>query len=231
MRRALIVAGLALLACVPAAQAQGAPPGCVENRPAVAGLAIQPGTTGRPMTIGTTGGLPGCDAPGDPIAVTITWGDGATSAATVTPAGDRWRITASHRYRSPGAYRVSMQWHNGRLQLTRADLLFEARIRPAGTQVVHPKLRWHVGTRFSGEVVRFSTSGVGPIFARYRARIDWGDRRYGTGRVRFDRDAIVVTARHTWRRAPRHKRVVVQLMDERTGDILTLRRALRIRSR
>ena len=63
--------------------------------------------------------------------------------------------------------------------------LLEAQIRPTGTHEVHPKLRWRVGTRFSGEVVRFSSPGFGPFPGTFRARIDWGVGRRSTGTMRL----------------------------------------------
>jgi len=230
VRRALPVAALAPLVCAPAAGAQTAPVDCA-NPPVPAILRFEHGTTGKPLEVDTVGGLPGCDAPGDAIGAAISWGDGATSAATVTPAGDRWRVTASHRYRRPGAYPVTMRWRNARTQVTRETPLFQAVIRPTGTRLVGPALRWREGVRFSGEVVRYASPGIPASPTQYRARIDWGDGRRSAGQARQTPRGVVVTGRHTWRRAPRTRRIVVRLVDELTGGVLTLRRAVRITPR
>ena len=96
MRRALLAAGLALLVCAPAAEADCANP----VRPAI--LRIIPAAVGLPVELKTSTGIPGCDAPGDLITATIAWGDGSSSAATVVPAGASWHISVSHSYGRAG---------------------------------------------------------------------------------------------------------------------------------
>lgn len=176
-------------------------------------------------------GHPSCDQAGDPISATITWGDGSSSRAKVTPdahASGQWIVAASHDFTKPGRYNVTVDTLNGRTGI-RLSSRVEALVGPAGRYAIKSDLRWDLGKRFDGAVATLRVGETGRRSADYRAQISWGDGSRSPGRITIRRGRLTVDGRHTWRTRPKHPRVAIVVTDRATRATLRLTRSLSIR--
>jgi hypothetical protein len=230
VRRALaVVAALAVSAIVapPAAAQTVAPVDCARPvMPAI--LRVIQAAVGLPFELVTYAGIPGCDAPGDPMTATIGWSDGTTSTvAGVVPATGGLRLSATHRYARPGSFAIGVQLYNGRTGVTTGWVATQAEVVETGVRTMPERLRRHAGVGFRGRVVAIRLGGMVSGLRTFRTRIAWGDGRHSPGTVTFRGDMLEVAGRHTWRR-PLRGRITVTVTDEATGGVLTIRRPVRI---
>ena len=174
----------------------------------------------------------GCDEPGDPITLSVAWGDGTTETAALVPSpGDErsFTVVAQHVYERSGRFPIVIRQRNERTGVTRNDAHYEAHVLPTGRIVRRRAMVVRPGGPFAGVVT--PVPGGGDLFARYRARIAWGDGTTSRGRVRARGGELVVTGRHRWRRELRRRRLVVTVRELRTGAVLRIERPLRLRRR
>jgi hypothetical protein len=146
----------------------------------------------------------------DPLtnySATIAWGDGSTSAGTVsraaTPAGaaisaDLFTVAGSHTYTAPGDYTftVTISDTDG-VQTTvqgTADVA-QPPLLAVGVPVVVTS-----GLSISGAIVAaFTDAAGGDPLTNYTATIDWGDGSSTTaGTVSGSGNSFVVTGSHTY---------------------------------
>ena len=199
------------------------------NPPDTADLRLVHGAQGREIELRVPGAyLEGCDDPGDAMTASVTWGDGSTDAATVQPTdGRQFVVVGRHTYRVFGPYPIVVTIRNGRMGIERTDTHYQAHIHPAGTLDRRAPIRTAVRRSFAGVVTAFPF--VGPArLSRFAARISWGDGTSDRGRVVHHRGGLAVVGRHVWRRRPRNRRVVVTVVEQQSGAVLTIRRGLRV---
>jgi hypothetical protein len=155
--------------------------------------------------------------------VTIDWGDGATSAGTVTPAANGgFEVTGSHAY-STGYLQLSgfpwggpFDWGHGSLgtqdfvvTVTIEDNLDNASAAVESLAVVTPappainatgrNVQATSGVPFTAVVATFTVANSQEIPASFAATIDWGDGTTSTGTVTVDGNGgFEVTGTHTY---------------------------------
>ncbi len=144
------------------------------------------------------------------FAATIYWGDGATSAGTITLSSGIFTVHGSHTYSYAGTYQVtaSVLDHGG----TSATITSTATI--TGNFSVTPlSLTGTTGTATGTiPVAYFTTGDYGP----FTASIDWGDGHQSTGSVSMnDSGGYTVTGNNTYTQGGTYQ-VTVTLFDNGT---------------
>jgi hypothetical protein len=220
---ALIVLAISVLAGPAAAQAPGGYDYCA-SPPQTLDLRWVFVAQGKTFTWRVpTGYLPGCDEPGDPLSVTVDWGDGTSSAAAPAP------VVAQHVYQRPGKYQLVIVQRNERTGVARSDEHYQANVLRTGLIVAHQSLSWWPGRRFSGNVASFSPQGAEASAVPYVATIAWGDGTSTRGTVVERWGVVLVRGAHTWRRTLRNRHVTVTVEQATTGAVLQIRRRLKPR--
>jgi hypothetical protein len=93
--------------------------GCAHALAFTVGVADAPLSAGAGSTVNATPGQPFAaslasfsdqnpGAPASDFSATVTWGDGSQSAGTVSSAGSRFQVTASHAYASAGSFAAAV---------------------------------------------------------------------------------------------------------------------------
>jgi hypothetical protein len=220
---ALIVLAIAVLAGPAAAQAPSGYDYCA-SPPTTSDLRMWFVAQGRTLTWPVQGSyLPGCDEPGDPLSVTVDWGDGTSSGPSPAP------VVAQHIYQRPGKYQLVMVQRNERTGVARSDEHYQANVLRTGLIVAHQSLSWWPGRRFSGNVASFSPQGAEASAVPYAVTIAWGDGTTSRGTVVERWGVVRVRGAHTWRRTLRNRQVTVTVKQPTTGAVLQIRRPLKPR--
>ena len=127
---------------------------------------------------------------------TIAWGDGASSAGTVSGSGP-FTISGTHTYAEEGSYTVAVTAHDS--DGATATATAPATVADAGLSAsgMTRKLK---GTSLSGALARFTDADAKGAAADYTATIMWGDGSTGTGTVSFSSTlhAFLVSGKHTY---------------------------------
>jgi hypothetical protein len=247
----LVAAAVLSLAGVAPASGQGdsVPPGCSNlGEPAI--LYVLHGFERRPVSFTfTTGYIPNCDSPGDPLTASVAWGDGTSSPLPLEPALDNpsaFTATVQHVYAhsNPGALDPYGPPHGYQLIVTRRNERtgFEYTTRSTQATISPPpkirvaRLRWSRDHLFYGRIARVSQlppvltfSGPGPD--GLRATIHWGDGTSSVGALRQTARgrSLELRASHTWRRRVRRGRLRVTLEFLRMKQSFRASRALSVR--
>jgi hypothetical protein len=204
----------------------------VADAPLAAGAPLtRRGTEGKPLAAGSIGtftdGFAGATV-ADYSGATISWGDGSTSAGTITaaPAGG-FQVGGAHTYREEGRYAISaVVTDRGGSTVT---LHGSAVIADAPLHATGKRLSATAGRRFHGAVASF-TDGAGR-FARatdFRVTITWGDGHSSPGTVSGSAGRFTVTGTHAYTTAG-PKRVTVVIRD-RGGAVATARSTFSVSS-
>lgn len=129
---------------------------------------------------------------GDPVVATFTnpqgpvsswntqinWGDGSSSAGTVTPVGtggNQYNLNADHTYAAPGAYSVTVTITDSANSADTTSTTFTAWISKGQLAVNTQSLNLTAGMPFSGQVASFTNTDTSTSPTDYTATIDWGD--------------------------------------------------------
>jgi hypothetical protein len=220
---ALVVFGISVLAGSAAAQAPGGYD-CA-NPPTTSDLRWVFAAQGKTFTWRVpTGYLPGCDEQGDPLSVTVDWGDGTSSAAAPAP------VVAQHIYQRPGKYQIVIVQRNERTGVARSDEHYQVNVVRTGLIVAHHGLSWWPGRRFSGTLASFSQQGAEVAAMQYAATIAWGDGTTSRGTLVQRRGVLMVRGAHSWRRSLRTRNVTVTVTEATTGAVLQIRKPLKPRT-
>jgi hypothetical protein len=147
--------------------------------------------------------------------VTINWGDGTTSAGTVTGSSGAFTVTGQHTYADEGAFTftVTVMEIGGATAsgmatatVTEADVLM-------GTPV---SFAAQTGIPFHGTVATFSDANTANDAGDFTAIIDWGDGTTSTGTIVGTGGAYTVSGTHTYA-SPGTFAVLVTLTDDAPG--------------
>ncbi len=104
----------------------------------------------------------------DPPTPTIAWGDGQTSAGTVTETG----ISGSHTYAEEGTFNGTVTYTN---DCGSHKVAFQAKVADAALSGAGVAVSAVAGASFSGKVATFSDADPGGVASDYTATISWGD--------------------------------------------------------
>ena len=131
--------------------------------------------------------------------VTIDWGDGTTSAATINEVSDGdYEVRGSHTYADEGSFTGSLTVHDNVNDLTQsAPLNFIATEADAlaGTGVDFAR---RLGIPFSGTLATFTDTYTANVAGDFTATIDWGDGETSAGTVAGSSGNFAVSGSHTY---------------------------------
>jgi len=145
---------------------------------------------------------------------TIAWGDGTTSAGTIT-SGATFGVTGTHTYADEGNFTVTITVTDsanqtgsatGTAAVGEADALSGTPLTINATQFAP----------FSGAVANFSDTNTGNSAGDFVATINWGDGNITAGTVSGSGGAFVVSGSHTYVSAGTFP-VTVTLTDDAPG--------------
>ena len=148
------------------------------------------------------------------FSATIAWGDGTTSAGTVT-SGATFGVTGTHTYADEGNFTVTITVTDsanqtgsatGTATVGEADALSGTPLTINATQFAP----------FSGAVANFSDTNTGNPASDFVATINWGDGNVTAGTVSGNGGAFVVSGSHTYASAGTFP-VMVTLTDDAPG--------------
>jgi parallel beta-helix repeat protein len=128
---------------------------------------------------------------------TITWGDGSSSAGTVSAGGSGgFVVTGGHTYAEEGSYAVHVTINDAGGSTTSADSsasVADAPLTAAGTSISATE-----GAAFGGVVATFADANPFATVGEFSATITWGDGSLSSGSVSADGGGFVVTGSHTY---------------------------------
>ena len=148
---------------------------------------------------------------------TINWGDGTTTAGTVTGGSGSFTVTGQHTYADEGSFTFTVTVTEtgpggatasgtGTASVAEADGL-------AGTPVTFAA---QAGVPFTGAVATFTDSDTANVPSDFVATINWGDATTSAGTVAGGGGSFTVSGTHTYA-AQGNFTVTVTLADDAPG--------------
>jgi hypothetical protein len=183
----------------------------------VAPITISEGTTfAGPVATLTD---PGSPDPASKFSATIDWGDGTTTAGTISGGSGSFTISGSHTYTdelAAGVIRVSASEPEGGSTLGPAK--DQINVTDADTLTAHPlTFAASDGVPFSGTVATFSNTLATTPAGDFSATVNWGDGTTSSGSVSLSGGTLTVVGSHTYNSPPTNYAVGVQLTDDPPG--------------
>jgi hypothetical protein len=129
-------------------------------------------------------------------AADIDWGDGTTSAGTITlDAGSGvFTVAGSHTYAEEGPATVMVTvHHDGDASATSSAAVTDAELTPGSTTFAAT-----VGVGFTETVANFTDADPNGTASDYTATIDWGDSTTSIGILAANAGGFAVTGTHTY---------------------------------
>jgi FG-GAP-like repeat len=165
------------------------------NQPTIVASPNQPLTN---VVVGTftdtyTGHTDGSD-----FTVNIDWGDGTTTAGTLTGSGGSFTVTGSHTYTTAGNFTITTFMNDDSPDASFATATTQADIGFGGTEVFSEAVETIAVP--SGTTVATFSDNSGLAATDYTASIDWGDGVTTTGSVSGSGGTFTVssTSPHTY---------------------------------
>jgi hypothetical protein len=152
--------------------------------------------------------------------VTIAWGDGTSSAGTVTALGNGlFAVGGTHTYAEEGKYAFSWLVRDaggataaGSGTATVADAPLQATGRSL-------KLTAH---KFSGAVATFTDADLGGSLSDYAATIDWGDGTTSSGVIGYSNGVFTVSGSHSYRPFAGTRTITITIEDAGGSTVTVL---------
>jgi hypothetical protein len=149
--------------------------------------------------------------------VVIAWGDGTSSAGTVTGSSGAFTVTGQHTYADEGSFTFTVTVTEiapagataagtGTATVTEADVLTGMPVNFAA----------QAGIPFTGPVATFTDANTANVAGDFTAVIDWGDGHTSAGTVTGGGGAFTVSGTHTYA-TPGSYAVLVTLSDDAPG--------------
>jgi uncharacterized repeat protein (TIGR01451 family) len=128
----------------------------------------------------------------------IDWGDGATTAGTITGSGGSFAVSGAHVYVEEGMFPVAVTFSATPPNLAtatamRTETVIDAAVAGAPVAITAP-----ARGRFSGSVATFTDGDPAGVPSDYSATIDWGDGHDSHGTVSASGGHFTVTGAHTY---------------------------------
>ena len=151
------------------------------------------GVTASTLSLSFTDASPGATV--SDFSATITWGDGASSAGSVSATSGGFAVSASHRYLEEGTYNATVTVTDaggstittaGSVQVADAPLTASA---PATNMA---------SSSFSGTTATFTDANPTATVADFTATIDWGDGSSSAGAVSAAGGGFAVAGTHSY---------------------------------
>src|SRR5579864_2054927 len=176
-RSSRAVLGAALLAAAGVVVSAGAP---------ASASSLISGSEGAAFS-GPIGALtPGCRVTS--ASASIGWGDGNSSAGSVTVSGATVTLAGTHTYAEEGAFSGSVSGTYSCATIAAAPALpfslpFSAQVADAPLQAGAVSFAPKAGVRFSGRLASFSDGNPAAQASDFRVEVDWGDGQLVAGSV------------------------------------------------
>jgi hypothetical protein len=162
---------------------------------------------------------PGSTDPPSDYTATIDWGDGTSTAGTITGSNGSYTVTGSHTYAD--------EIQSGSILVTVGEPAANFSLGPIGDDLTVTDADSLTGTgatfaatdaqQFSGPVATFSDTYTGALADDFTATIDWGDGSTSAGTVTGSDGSFTVSGTHTYGVAPGNYPVSVTLSDDSPG--------------
>jgi len=137
-------------------------------------------------------------AAGDLIA-TIFWGDGGSSAGTVTGSNGNFTVTASHIYGDEGTFDNTVVVADDAIGGGTSTVTSTATVAESDTLTPGPiTFTPTEGQSFSGTVATFTSSNTAGLASDFVATIDWGDGTTTAGIIAGSNGNYTVTGTHAY---------------------------------
>ncbi|HEY1591105.1 MAG TPA: PKD domain-containing protein [Solirubrobacteraceae bacterium] len=149
-------------------------------------------------------------APVSDFTVTIDWGDGTTSAGTVSGSGGKFTVSGTHAYAEEGTYtvKVSIKDDGGSTAAATDTAKVSDAPLTATASAIHPV----EGASGSFTAATFTDADPGGKVSDYTATINWGDGATTAGTIAASGKAFSVSGPHTYAEEGTYK-VTVTIKD------------------
>lgn len=129
-------------------------------------------------------------------AATIRWGDGVTTAGTVSAGGGGFIISGAHTYAEEGPFNVVVILHDS--DGASASSTASTTVADAALSALGVDLNQVEGTAFDGPVATFTDADPNAAVGDYTATIRWGDGTTTAGTVSAVAGGFQVAGQHTY---------------------------------
>jgi hypothetical protein len=150
------------------------------------------------------------------FSATIDWGDGVTTAGTVTGSNGSFTVKGGHTYADegsdPAVVTLTHTADQASATASGSVVVGEGDVLTAHGMTFRPK----AGQPFTGTVATFSDTYTGNVPGDFTATIDWGDGTTTAGTVSGGSGTLSVSGTHTYAH-PGHENVTVTLNDDAPG--------------
>ncbi|HVX16023.1 MAG TPA: DUF4214 domain-containing protein [Pirellulales bacterium] len=142
---------------------------------------------------------PGSTDPASDYTATIDWGDGTTTAGSITGSGGNYTVTGDHTYTDElnGSYLVTVAEPDANFTLGPISSSVTVADADSGTVTASP-ISATEGHTFSGLVATFADTYTGQVASDLSASIDWGDGTVTTGTVSGSGGDFTISGSHAY---------------------------------
>lgn len=139
------------------------------------------------------------DAAGD-YAATVEWGDGTTSAGTVSGSAGKFTVTAGHTYAEDGVYPIAITvTENGVMQQgSAASAGAFATVSENDATLTASSISVAEGQTFAGKVASLTDPGSSDPASFYLVEINWGDGTTSLGDIIGSNGSFTVNGTHQY---------------------------------
>jgi uncharacterized repeat protein (TIGR01451 family) len=149
---------------------------------------------------------------------TIDWGDGASSAGTVSgPTGGPFTLSGSHTYTEDGTFTIVASLSEDAPGTLSATLGSTADVAESPVTVTGTSVTATEGAKFSGQAATFTDGNTAEPAGDYTARILWGDGHTSTGTVSGGSGSFTTTGSHTYTEEGAYTATVIVTDDGGSG--------------
>ncbi|HEV3022353.1 MAG TPA: DUF4214 domain-containing protein, partial [Pirellulales bacterium] len=129
---------------------------------------------------------------------TIVWGDGATSAGTVSGSGGSFTVSGSHAYATAGTFDTSVVLADDAPGTAAATATFTAQVTSAAIVLTALPVNGPEHTLLNVPVATFTNAGKSDPVGNYSATIDWGDGATSAGMIALNAGVYTVSGTHSY---------------------------------
>ncbi len=155
-------------------------------------------TAGSPFT-GTVAQFADTDtvSTASDFSATINWGDGTTTAGTVSGGAGAFQVGGTHTYVSDGSYSVIVTLSDDAPGTATATVTSTANVTSTLTATAN-NISATEHTAFSGSIGTFTDSDITKTAASFTATITWGDATSTPGTISGSAGSFTVAGQHTY---------------------------------
>jgi hypothetical protein len=136
--------------------------------------------------------------PASAYSATISWGDGASSAGTISGSGGSFSVSGTHAYGEHGSYATKVTVQRSGSLGTANSSASTAAVAEAPLSVSAKPLGATEGQAWSGTIATFTDGDPGAAASEYSATINWGDGATSAGAISGTGGNFAVGGGHTY---------------------------------